>query len=61
MRDLWTAFALVLVIEGAAWALFPEKMREMALKVRELSPTVLRSGGLIAAALGVTLVWLIRA
>ncbi len=61
MRDLWTAFALVLVIEGAAWALFPEKMREMALKVRELPPSVLRGGGLIAAALGVALVWLIRA
>ena len=30
MRDLWTALALVLVIEGALYALFPEGMKRAA-------------------------------
>jgi uncharacterized protein len=52
--------ALVLVIEGAAWALFPDQMRSMALKAQELSPSTLRMGGLMAAGFGVAMVWAIR-
>ncbi|MDQ6987308.1 MAG: DUF2065 domain-containing protein, partial [Mariprofundaceae bacterium] len=29
MNDLWVALGLVLVLEGAAYALFPGKMIEM--------------------------------
>ncbi|MDP6952061.1 MAG: DUF2065 domain-containing protein [Alphaproteobacteria bacterium] len=60
MSDFWTALALVLVIEGAAWALFPDQMRNMALKAQELTPSTLRIGGLVAACFGVAMVWAIR-
>ena len=30
MRDLWTALALVLVIEGILYALFPDTMKRVA-------------------------------
>ncbi|MDP7539877.1 MAG: DUF2065 domain-containing protein [Alphaproteobacteria bacterium] len=52
--------ALVLVIEGAAWVLFPDQMRNMALKAQEMTSSTLRIGGLIAACLGVAVVWAIR-
>ena len=45
MRDLWTALALVLVIEGALYALFPEGMKRAA-RARSLSPAAnLAAGG----------------
>lgn len=60
MKDLLTALALVLVIEGALYALFPVRMRELLLTMMELPDTVIRRSGLLAAVLGVFLVWLIR-
>ena len=60
MDDLFTGLALVLVIEGSLYALFPNFMRELSLKVREISPTTLRTAGLVAAVAGVALVWLVR-
>jgi hypothetical protein len=60
MRDLWTAFALVLVIEGCLYALFPEAMKRAASRALALPPHVLRIAGLCAACAGVALVWLVR-
>ena len=60
MDDLLTGLALVLVIEGSLYALFPNFMRELSLKVQEISPGALRSAGLAAAVAGVALVWLLR-
>jgi uncharacterized protein len=60
MRDLWTSLALVLVIEGCLYALFPEGMKRAAARAIELSPQVLRMAGLLAACGGVALVWLLR-
>ena len=60
MRDLWTAFALVLVIEGCLYALFPESMKRAAARAGAVSPQALRIGGLAAACVGVALVWLVR-
>jgi uncharacterized protein YjeT (DUF2065 family) len=60
MQDLFTALALVLVVEGVLWALFPERMRDAAAKAAGIDPARLRSGGLAFAALGVLCVWLIR-
>jgi len=60
MDDLFTGLALVLVIEGSLYALFPNFMRELSLKVREISPATLRTVGLVAAVAGVALVWLVR-
>ena len=59
--ELITAIALILVIEGGLYALFPEGMRKMAMQVGKVSPSSLRSAGLLAATVGVGIVWLMRA
>lgn len=58
--ELLTALALVLVIEGAIYALFPEMMQRAMAVVLELPPSSLRTGGLAAAVVGTVLVWLLR-
>jgi uncharacterized protein YjeT (DUF2065 family) len=60
MADLGTALALVLVVEGVVWALFPERMKQAAARAIMLDAGPLRMGGLAFAGLGVLLVWLIR-
>ena len=60
MIDLLTALALVLVIEGVFLALFPHRLRQILAMLDEISPEVLRIGGLAAAAVGVLFVWLLR-
>lgn len=60
MTELWIALALVLVIEGSLYALFPEGMKRAMLVVLEQPPGSLRTSGLALAVLGVGLVWLIR-
>ncbi len=60
MTDLFTALALVLVIEGLFLALFPHRLRQIVVMMEQTSPEALRLGGLAAATLGVLLVWLLR-
>jgi uncharacterized protein YjeT (DUF2065 family) len=60
MRELGTALALVLVIEGILYALFPDGMVRAAIRAAKAPPQILRSAGLFAACLGVALVWLLR-
>jgi uncharacterized protein len=60
MTDLLTALALVLVLEGALWAIAPDGMKRAAVVALSMVNQQLRSGGLIAVALGVLLVWLMR-
>lgn len=60
MKDLATALALALVLEGIAYALFPEAMKRMVAQMLEMPPPVLRAAGLAAACLGVLLVWVVR-
>ncbi|MEF2073552.1 DUF2065 domain-containing protein [Consotaella aegiceratis] len=60
MTDLFAALALIFVIEGALYALFPEAVRRMGRSVQDISETKLRAGGLAAAVFGVLLVWLVR-
>ncbi len=61
MTDLLTALALVLVIEGIAWAAFPEAMKRMMAQVMGMPPELLRGVGLFMAILGLGGVWLVRA
>ncbi|MFT6582593.1 MAG: hypothetical protein ACJAU6_003039 [Alphaproteobacteria bacterium] len=61
MSDLFTALALVLVIEGALYALFPDAMQRMMAQALEMPPTVLRNGGLVAAVAGFAVIWFIKA
>ena len=60
MRDFLTALALILVIEGIVYALFPELMRRLATRTTRTPAQALRIGGLVAAFLGVVFVWLLR-
>jgi uncharacterized protein YjeT (DUF2065 family) len=55
-----TALALVLVIEGAAYALFPDGIKRVMAAMQEIPASTLRSFGLAAALTGVIVVWLIR-
>jgi uncharacterized protein YjeT (DUF2065 family) len=58
--DLVIAFALVLVIEGLLYALFPDAMKRMMVSVMSLPSSSMRSAGLLSAIVGVGIVWLIR-
>ncbi len=60
MADLLSALGLVLVLEGAAYALFPAQMQRMMERVMHLSTNLLRNFGLAAALVGLVLVWLVR-
>jgi uncharacterized protein len=58
--ELLIALALVLVIEGTLYALFPDAMKRMMVSVAEQPGAALRSAGLAAATIGVGIVWLLR-
>ena len=58
--DLFVALGLALVLEGAAYALFPEAMRNMMTQVLTLPISNVRFVGLVAAVIGLGVVWLVR-
>jgi len=60
MNDLWVAIGLVLVLEGALYALFPAAMIDMLRKIPEMPPASLRAMGLSCLAVGWLIVWLVR-
>lgn len=60
MTDLFAAFGLMLVIEGALYALFPVMMQDLMSQLRNLPPQQLRMAGLLAAGLGFVLVAAVR-
>ena len=58
--ELIVAIALILVLEGGLYALFPNGMRKMALQIERVPVATLRSAGLLAATVGVGIIWLVR-
>ena len=60
MTDLATAVALMLVLEGLVWAISPGAMKRAAAIALGVADERLRLGGLVAVALGVLLVWVVR-
>ena len=60
MNELITALGLVLVFEGVLYALAPGGMKGVMRSALETPEQTLRVAGLIAAAIGVFLVWIIR-
>lgn len=60
MRDLFTALALAVALEGIAYALFPEGMKRMMAIAMEQPSSNLRLAGLSLAILAVGFVWFIR-
>ena len=57
MKELVIAFGLFLFIEGALYALFPSKMKNMLKKLEIVKDTQLRSGGLIFAVMGFVIIY----
>ena len=60
MSELVTAVGLVLIIEGLVYAVAPARFKAMMARLEEIPDETLRTGGLIAVALGVAIVWLAR-
>lgn len=60
MTDLLAALGLMLVIEGALYALFPDAMRRMTAQIALLPAAHLRTAGLLLACLGFAVVTLVR-
>lgn len=56
-----TAVALVFVIEGLIYTLFPESVRRMMALAIEMPPEKLRTFGLVMTATGFALVWMLQA
>jgi uncharacterized protein YjeT (DUF2065 family) len=52
--------AVVLALEGIAYALAPEAMRRGLVMLIQASEQRLRIGGLVAAVLGVAIAWLLN-
>tara|TARA_B100000989_G_scaffold254815_1_gene203559 strand:- start:305 stop:490 length:186 start_codon:yes stop_codon:yes gene_type:complete len=60
MRELIIAFGLFLFIEGILYAIFPSKMKNMIMKLKDASDNQLRTGGLIFAVIGFFVIWYIK-
>ena len=60
MKELIIAFGLFLFIEGILYALFPSKMKSMLKKMELIKDSQLRSGGLVFAVIGFTIIWYIK-
>ncbi|MDJ0948640.1 MAG: DUF2065 domain-containing protein [Alphaproteobacteria bacterium] len=60
MSDLVVALGLVLVIEGILYAALPDTMKRLMAQVMEMPVGQLRTAGLVAAAVGLSLVWVVR-
>ena len=60
MKELIIAFGLFLFIEGILYALFPSKMKSMLLKLNDVTNSQLRTGGLVFAVIGFTVIWYIK-
>jgi len=58
--DLVTALGLVLVIEGLLLALMPDMLKRLVAEILTQPARRLRLGGLVSAAIGVAVVWLVR-
>ena len=60
MRELIIAFGLFLFIEGILYAIFPSKMKNMIMKLKEATDNQLRTGGLVFAIIGFFIIWYLK-
>ena len=60
MKELVIAFGLFLFIEGILYALFPSKMKSMLLKLKDVTNSQLRTGGLIFVFIGFIIIWYVK-
>lgn len=57
LREVALALGLVLTLEGLLYAVFPETMRRALRSMLAIAPDLLQRAALVAAAVGVALVW----
>ena len=57
MNELIIAFGLFLFIEGAMYAIFPSKMKNIIMKLSEIKDNQLRFGGIIFLVIGFLIIW----
>ena len=60
MKELIIAFGLFLFIEGILYAIFPSKMKNMIMKLKNATDNQLRTGGLIFAVIGFFIIWYLK-
>ena len=60
MRELIIAFGLFLFIEGILYAIFPSKMKNMIMKLKEATDNQLRTGGIVFAVIGFFIIWFLK-
>ena len=60
MRELIIAFGLFLFIEGILYAIFPSKMKNMIMKLKDATDNQLRTGGLIFIVIGFFIIWYLK-
>lgn len=60
MSDFIVAIGLAIAIEGVLYALFPDAMKRMMIRVLEQPAQNIRIAGLAAGVVGVGIVWLVR-
>ena len=60
MRELIIAFGLFLFIEGTLYAIFPSKMKNMIMKLKDATDNQLRAGGLIFTVIGFFIIWYLK-
>tara|TARA_B100001121_G_scaffold241547_1_gene215785 strand:+ start:704 stop:889 length:186 start_codon:yes stop_codon:yes gene_type:complete len=60
MKELVIAFGLFLFVEGILYALFPSKMKSIIKKLDLINNTQLRTGGMIFAILGFSIIYFVK-
>jgi uncharacterized protein YjeT (DUF2065 family) len=60
VTDLFAALALAIVIEGLAYAAFPEQMKKALATIQSFPASTIRAVALACAGVGLVLLWLIR-
>ncbi len=58
--DLLAALGLAIALEGVLYALFPDAMKKFMVQVLAQPISHIRRAGLIAACIGVFVIWLVR-
>lgn len=53
-------FALILVVEGLIYAIAPEGMRKLLLRMVEMPASTLRTAGLFSTVIGLALLWVVN-
>ena len=60
MKDLITAIGLLLIIEGAAIAIFPSRIKSMLELIKNTPESKLRSFGVTFLLIGFLMIWYIK-